>query len=99
MLKETEEKKDQHGKLKFNKYNRQPKFSRLRKKRKEVIFSMLLLLAAQWCSKLFVTPWTVAHQAPSSMGFSRQEYRNGLPFPFAGDLPDSGIKPRSLASQ
>ena len=43
------------------------------------------------------TPWTVAHQAPLSMGFSRQEYWSGLPFSSAGDLPSSGIKPRSLA--
>ena len=41
---------------------------------------------------LFVTPWTVAHQAPLSMGFSRQEYWNGMPFPSPGDLPDSRIK-------
>ena len=41
------------------------------------------------------TPRTVAHQAPPSMGFSRQEYQSGLPFPFAVDLPDSGIEPRS----
>ena len=40
---------------------------------------------------LFATPWTVAHQAPSSMGFSRQEYWSGLPFPSPGDLPDPGI--------
>ena len=46
-----------------------------------------------------VTPWTVAHQAPPSMGFSRQEYWNGLPFPSPGDLPDPGIKPRSPALQ
>ena len=38
-------------------------------------------------------PRTVAHQAPLSMGFSRQEYWNGLPFPSPGDLPDPGIKP------
>ena len=43
--------------------------------------------------QLFATPWTVAHQAPPSMGFSRQEYWNGLPFPSPGDLPDLGIKP------
>ena len=42
--------------------------------------------------QLFVTPWTVAHQAPLSMGFSRQEYRSGLPFPSPGDLLDPGIK-------
>ena len=45
----------------------------------------------------FVTPWTVAHQAPLSMGFSRQEYWSGLPFPSPGDLPDPGIKPTSPA--
>ena len=43
------------------------------------------------------TPWTVAHQAPLSMGFSRQEYRNGLPFPSPGNPPDPGIKPVSPA--
>ena len=42
-----------------------------------------------------MTPWTVAHQAPPSTGFSRQEYWSGLPFPFPGDLPDPGIEPRS----
>jgi len=47
------------------------------------------------CVRLFVTPWTVAHQAPRSMGFSKHEYWSGLPFPFPGDLPDPGIKPRS----
>ena len=45
--------------------------------------------------RLFVTPWTVAYQAPPSMGFSRQEYWSGLPFPSPGDLPDPGIEPRS----
>ena len=44
-----------------------------------------------------MTPWTVAHQAPLSMGFSRQEYWNGLPFPSPGDLPDPGIEPESPA--
>ena len=47
----------------------------------------------------FVTPWTGAHQAPPSMGFSRQEYWSGLPFPSPGDLPDPGIKLRSPALQ
>ena len=47
--------------------------------------------------QLFATPWTVAHQAPLSMGFSRQEHWSGLPFPPPGDLPDSGIKPASPA--
>ena len=49
--------------------------------------------------RLFVTLWTVAHQAPLSMGFSRQEYWSGLPFPSPGDLPDAGIKPRSPTLQ
>ena len=49
--------------------------------------------------RFFVTPWTVAHQAPPSMGFSRQEYWSGLPFPSPGDLPHPGIKPRSPALQ
>ena len=47
--------------------------------------------------RLFVTLWTVAYQASPSMGFSGQEYWSRLPFPSPGDLPDPGIKPRSLA--
>ena len=46
-----------------------------------------------------MTPWTVACQAPLSMGFSRQEHWSGLPFPSPGDLPDPGIEPRSPALQ
>ena len=49
---------------------------------------------AQSCPT-FVTPWTVAYKVPPSMGFSRQEYRSGLPFPSPGDLPDPGIEPVS----
>ena len=49
--------------------------------------------------RLFATPWTVAHRAPLSMGFSRQEYWSGLPFPSPGDLPEPGIEPRSPALQ
>ena len=45
--------------------------------------------------QLFATPWTVAHQDPTSMGFSKQEYWSGLPFPSPGDLPDPGIEPGS----
>ena len=48
--------------------------------------------------RLFVTPWTVAHQAPLSMGFSRQEYCSGVPFPPSEDLPNPGIEPVSLVS-
>ena len=49
--------------------------------------------------RLFVTLWAVAHQAPLSMEFSRQEYWSGFPFPSPGDLPDPGIEPRSPALQ
>ena len=49
--------------------------------------------------QLFATPWTVAHEAPLSIGFSRQEYWSGLPFPSPGDLPNPGIEPRSPALQ
>ena len=45
-----------------------------------------------------MTPWTIAHQVPLSMGFSRQEYCSGLPYPPPGDLPDSGIESASLMS-
>ena len=48
---------------------------------------------------LFVTPWTVAYQVPPSIGFSRQECWSGLPFPSPGDLPDTGIEPRSPTLQ
>ena len=49
--------------------------------------------------RLFATPWTVAYQAPPSMGFSRQESWSRLPFPSPGDLPDPGIEPQSPAFQ
>ena len=57
---------------------------------------LLLLLSRFSCVRLCVTPWTVACQAPLSMGFSRQEYWNHLPCPISGDLPDLGIKPAFL---
>ena len=50
-------------------------------------------------AQLFAIPWTVAQQAPLSMGFSRQEYWSRLPFPSPGDLPDPGIEPRSPTLQ
>ena len=50
-------------------------------------------------SNSFATAWTVAHQAPLSVEFFRQEYWSGLSFPSPGDLPDPGIKPGSLALQ
>ena len=49
--------------------------------------------------QLFATPWMIAHQAPLSMEFSRQEYRSRLPFPSPGDLPNPGNEPRSPALQ
>ena len=49
--------------------------------------------------RLFATPWTVAHQAPLSIEFSRQEYWSGLPFLPLGDIPDPGIEPRSPTLQ
>ena len=51
------------------------------------------------CVWLFVTLWTIAYQAPPSMGFSRQGYWSGLPFPSPGDAPNPGIKPRSPSLQ
>ena len=59
---------------------------------------MVVSLVTKSCPTL-VNPWTVVCQAPLSMGFSRQEYWGGLPFPSPGDLPDQGIKPGSLALQ
>ena len=62
-------------------------------------------LTCGWCGGLVpscltrVTPWSVARQAPLSMGFPRQGYWSGLPFPSPGDLPDPGIEHRSLALQ
>ena len=55
-------------------------------------------LVAMLC-QILATPWTVACQVPLSVGFSRQEYWSGLPFPSPGDLPDPGIESRSPALQ
>ena len=56
-------------------------------------------MCAQLLSRvqLFETPWTIAHQAPVPMEFSRQKYWSGLPFPTSEDLPDPGIEPASPA--
>ena len=56
------------------------------------------MLSCFSCVRFFVTPWTVAHQAPLSMGFSRQEYWSGLSCSPPADLPNPGIEPESLAS-
>ena len=50
------------------------------------------------CVQLLEAPWTAARQAPLSMGFFRQEYWSGLPFPAPGDLPNLGMEPEFLAS-
>ena len=63
-------------------------------KRKEKKRTSGGVLVAQSCPTP-ATPWTVAHQAPRSMGFFSQEYWSGLPFPSPGDLPDPGIEPGS----
>ena len=59
---------------------------------------LLLLLSCFSRVRLSATPWTVARQAPLSVGFFRQEYWHGLSFPTPGDLPDPGIEPMSPAS-
>ena len=71
-----------------------------------LVFSILFSFKIYWlkvksdsCVQLFATPWTVAYQASLSMGFSRQEYWNELPFSSPGDLPNPGIEPRSSALQ
>ena len=56
-----------------------------------------LLSSRSVVSSSFMTPWTVAHQAPLSMRFPWQEYRSGSPFPSPGDLPDPGTEPKSPA--
>ena len=62
-------------------------------------FKILMKVKSFSRVQLFVTPWTVAYQALRSMGFSRQEYWSGLPFPSPGNLPNPGIEPRSSAFQ
>ena len=63
---------------------------------RDMLEKFMKLLSHVW---LFVTPWTVARQAPLTMGFIRQEYWSGLPCPSPGDLPDPGIEPGSSALQ
>ena len=65
----------------------------------KILILMLTLSCLLSHVRLFATLWTIALQAPPSMGFSRQEYRSGLPFPLPGDLPDPGIKPESPSLQ
>ena len=69
----------------------------MKRRPKTLVFNSLVKVKSLSRVQLFVTPWTAAHQAHPSMGFSRQEYWSGLPFPFPGDLPDPGIEPGSPA--
>ena len=62
------------------------------------LFSQIGAIAV-WSLNCITIPRTVAHQAPLSMEFSRQDYWSGSPFPFLGDLPDAGIESRSPALQ
>ena len=59
--------------------------------------SFMLLFSPKLVSESLVIPWTIALQVPLSMGFPRQEYWSGLPFPSPGDLPRPGIEPTSPA--
>ena len=64
-----------------------------------VCVCVCVCVRARACARsLSVTAWTVAHQAPLIMGFPRQAYWSGLPFPPPGDLPNPGIEPESFAS-
>ena len=65
----------------------------------EIWLQLCVKVKSLSCAQLFVTLWTVAHQASPSMGFSRQGHWSGLPFSFPGDLPDPGIESRSPALQ
>ena len=62
------------------------------------VFYVWIVLSCFHCVQLFAAPWTIAFQAPLSMGFCRQEYRSGLPCPSPGDLLGPGIEPASLTS-
>ena len=64
---------------------------------KKKIITLVFEVKSVSCVRLFASPWTVACQAPLSVGFPRQEYWSGLSFPSPGDLPDPGIKPGSSA--
>ena len=63
-----------------------------------LLTSCVCVLSCFSCVQLFLTLWVIAHQAPLSMGFSKQEYWSGLLCPPPGDFPDPGIEPKSLMS-
>ena len=62
------------------------------------VHNYTIIYLCLYCIQLFATPWTASRQALLPMGFPRQEYRSGLPFPIPWDLPDPGIEPESLVS-
>ena len=64
-----------------------------------IMLLCMCVLSCFSCVQFFVTPWTVARQAPLSMGFCRQEYWSGLPCSPPGDLPDPGFEPSSAVQQ
>ena len=64
-----------------------------------IMLLCMCVLSCFSCVQFFVTPWTVACQAPLSMGFCRQEYWSGLPCSPPGDLPDPGFEPTSALQQ
>ena len=70
---------------------------KIKKKKYLVLHLFAVVVSSLSCFQLFVTPWTVACQAPLSVGFYRPEYWSGLPFPPPGDLPNPGIEPWSPA--
>ena len=78
-------------------------FSRETKPRGDILhlclYLCIYLCVCVCCVQLFAIPWTVAHQAPLSMEFSRREYCSGFPFPSPGDLPNLRIEPGSPALQ
>ena len=81
-----------HSRLDFKEY----KWKKRKKNMSHTVHLSVLFVLS--CVRLFATLWTSAHQAPLSVGFSRQEYWNGLPFSSIGVLPDPGIESTSLAS-
>ena len=70
----------------------------LQRNRTSKVYIYTVVVKSLSCVWLFGTPWTVAHQVPLSVGFPRQGYWSGLPFPSPGDLPDPGIEPPAWTS-
>ena len=90
--------KDPQSRLIYNVINKNCRHSRNEAKATPRPLSFSRALSNSVISESFANPWTAAHQAPLSMGFSRQEYWSRLPCPPPGDLPYPGIKPMSATS-